>query len=776
VITSGPATESVPLRSAQAKSLADLPVQVAPLAAPLSAAAGTRADALNQFSPQELSLPLLLKIAATLWRRCLILGIPIGCLVGFTIWMRMPALYLASTTVQVRSEAAYILQRGKSEASGGAFVRAQVTLPNALQTALADPDIQYLLTEIPEVEQQEWLRRKVVVKTPQTPEVLQISVSHQDAVGSQALANALTRAFLLEVEKDAKAERQLRQQELVRLSHETEGRLQRLWQELQQFAQKLGSGNATALSLREEINLENYREYSHRLRQLHLEQTKLKDELQLAQKTAQVPETAAINEAELERLIQQDSRHQAIVREIVDLRERIDGYERVGTSVNNGKLSRLRALHNVAQATRNQMEQAIRETHLMERQSLVLGEATSYVARVAGQLGRLQQEEQFLTARLKDLEAAIDLAGGENGVKLEMLRHDIQREEKIANDLWNAIQACRIEQQAPPRLKLIQDAMLPPAHDLARHKQRIQWSCLGGGFSFALLALAIGFWEFRSQRIRGLADITEQAGMNVLDAMTPRRASSPIPPGIKNFAATLLSQGSLRIRRLMVTSASRGEGQEALAVLLASALARAGRKTLLMDLDFSGPTLQHRLAMPSGPAVIDLLQQLQELPAATRFQGFSFLRAGETVNDPYDLYNSSALSELLIRYAAQFEFVVLNAPPVLAAGDAALLSRHVDAAILAALQNISRTTQVRKAGEQLQRAGTPVLAVALLNACSNQEVFPKGFVSPTDGWNLGGGPHEPIEPTDSAKLTDRTDIETALESVLAEFSHEPRPW
>ncbi len=50
---------------------------------------------------------------------------------------------------------------------------------------------------------------------------------------------------------------------------------------------------------------------------------------------------------------------------------------------------------------------------------------------------------------------------GSNGVDLEMLRHEIEREEKLANSLWHTIAELKIEDQAKPRVALIELAKRP---------------------------------------------------------------------------------------------------------------------------------------------------------------------------------------------------------------------------------------------------------------------------------------------------------------------------
>src|SRR5262249_8639375 len=145
---------------------------------------------------------------------------------------------------------------------------------------------------------------------------------------------------------------------------------------------------------------------------------------------------------------------------------------------------------------------------------------------------------------------------------------------------------------------------------------------------------------------------------------------------------------------VMVTSARPGEGKTSLAVQLAVSLARSGRPTVLIDADFRCPNLHNVLGLPLGPGLGELLEGSHGPDEVVRPQDDLFVAtAGECdVRAALGLIQCR-LADALAALKQRFEFIVLDAPPVLDLPDAILLGRHTDGAILSTLRDVSRLPQ-----------------------------------------------------------------------------------
>jgi succinoglycan biosynthesis transport protein ExoP len=163
-------------------------------------------------------------------------------------------------------------------------------------------------------------------------------------------------------------------------------------------------------------------------------------------------------------------------------------------------------------------------------------------------------------------------------------------------------------------------------------------------------------------------------------------------------------------RTIMVTSAVQREGKSTTIANLAVALVRAGRRVALVDLDLRRPFLHRFFRIKSSPGLTDVLlgrlklsDAMRAVPVAaapgprsttpTKFPVASnssnghgqldgvltVLPAGTIPPDPGELVGTDALGELLDALRDQFDFVLIDAPPLLVVGDAMTLSARVDA-------------------------------------------------------------------------------------------------
>jgi capsular exopolysaccharide synthesis family protein len=155
-------------------------------------------------------------------------------------------------------------------------------------------------------------------------------------------------------------------------------------------------------------------------------------------------------------------------------------------------------------------------------------------------------------------------------------------------------------------------------------------------------------------------------------------------------------------RTILVCSALHGEGKTTVTARLGRALAQAGHKTLLISADLRWPDLHESFDLPVRPGLSDALKLTEragvtkELLSATahkvmvRSSGgaerrLDVLTSGSKPSDPARLLSSAAAREFF-DYVRQFEYdyVLVDAPPVLGIADAQSLARYTDRVLLVA--------------------------------------------------------------------------------------------
>lgn len=137
-----------------------------------------------------------------------------------------------------------------------------------------------------------------------------------------------------------------------------------------------------------------------------------------------------------------------------------------------------------------------------------------------------------------------------------------------------------------------------------------------------------------------------------------------------------------RLRTLLVTSTVPNEGKTFVTLNLAQAIARQHeRSALLIDADLRCSRLHVPMGAPSSPGLADLLQgeadEFSIIQADVKNNLF-FIPAGKPVSNPAELLSNIRLRGLLDRLAPVFDWIIIDAPPVLPVSDAGILAGLCD--------------------------------------------------------------------------------------------------
>jgi capsular exopolysaccharide synthesis family protein len=164
----------------------------------------------------------------------------------------------------------------------------------------------------------------------------------------------------------------------------------------------------------------------------------------------------------------------------------------------------------------------------------------------------------------------------------------------------------------------------------------------------------------------------------------------------------LLGSFDRQYRSLLVTSAAPGEGKTTTAANLAAAHAEQGKRTLLIDGDLRRPSVHRNFNLPSAVGLSNAL--LGEIPwraaviEAKGNPGLHILPAGPPSRRASDLIGRG-LVELLAEASAEFDLVMLDAPPLLGFAEPLQMATAVDGVIV-----------VARAGQTSRKAVATVLA------------------------------------------------------------------
>lgn len=382
-------------------------------------------------------------------------------------------------------------------------------------------------------------------------------------------------------------------------------------------------------------------------------------------------------------------------------------------------LTRLGANHPDALALRHQLEAAQR----------AVGAETARVVSAA------EAEVRSGRARVAALER--DLADGQSQidrnaqaqVPLNAMQRDVEASRTLLNSVLERIQTTAqqtaIEQ---PDARVVSPALPPSEPSFPRSKLMLAAAAAFGVFFGLLLVWLL---ELADTSLRSGDEVRARLGLPCF-ALVPqvsRRSLGwvrvaeygtykPLSPFAEQLRA-LRAGLWLRARQpkvVAITAARPSEGKTTVAVALGRSAAINGERVVVVDCDIRQPSLAQLLDAEGKPGLVDCVlghATLAEITQADDLSEAAFIPAGSAEIDAAGLFTSDAMRKLLEQLRAEYDLVLLDAPPALAMTDARLLARLADATVLCVRWRHTPLDVVQKAVDVLEDAEARIAGVAL---------------------------------------------------------------
>ena len=210
----------------------------------------------------------------------------------------------------------------------------------------------------------------------------------------------------------------------------------------------------------------------------------------------------------------------------------------------------------------------------------------------------------------------------------------------------------------------------------------------------------------------------EQAEFNLIDdkpfLLAHEKPTAVVVEALRSLRTALLFALSEtgRAKVVLITSAAPGQGKSFIAVNLAYLLAAAGKRVLLIDADVRRTSIKRYFVLPEHPhGLSDVLKDNRPFAEFVRHEvhaHLDLLPAGARVKNPGDLFSKQSLGDTITSAAEQYDFVVIDSPPILPVNDAAALSKWSDVTVFVARQDAVSQSEVSEALTLLAKSGKPV--------------------------------------------------------------------
>jgi capsular exopolysaccharide synthesis family protein len=699
------------------------------------------ADA-GEFAPAALNAPpslsSLLHACRRRWPAMLSLGLLGAALTAAAVWFIFPAKYSAQTLLHIASHG----PRGSSDSETDFlnFQRTQTALlksQSVLHAALEKPEV----AELREVREQEdavaWLQKNLVTDTLLGPEIVRVSLSGDHAEDLPVLLNEIARAYLREYTVKEQSRVATRAKQLQESYRRCADSLREKRQRMRAREEQLGLDDPQTMQVRYQMALQQLAAAQNQRLQAQLERQKAQEELLGLQVRSKTAQSIAISNSAVEEELQHEPQVKKQLERLAIAEENLQRFQSLSTpGARDSLLQAPRAERDAVKQALEAVQQELKPGIEARLRAKALDEIKAGAAKLEAQIRLLQGQEKTLDGVVKGLEVQVEsLRAGRGGPErvasdLEALRDDVTQTEQVLKKVGDELGTLAAEPPPASRVSLLEAAEIPVARKVDRQLKVMGAASFG---VFGLILLAIALTEFQTRRIYAANDVVQGLGLRVvgtLPAVKPRGRPRSVEGGIVFDAPGTLTEAIDAVRTVllhtarqeamrvvMVTSAMGGEGKTSLATNLAASLARAWRKTLLIDCDLRNPAAHSPFEVPLEPGFCEALRgeiEFEEGIRPTRISRLWLLPAGRCDSHALQALAQDELRAVFERVKRHYDFIIIDAAPVLPVADALLIGQHADAALFTILRDVSRVPAVHSAQQRLTTLGIRMLGAVVI--------------------------------------------------------------
>ncbi|AMV29482.1 Tyrosine-protein kinase ptk [Gemmata sp. SH-PL17] len=311
---------------------------------------------------------------------------------------------------------------------------------------------------------------------------------------------------------------------------------------------------------------------------------------------------------------------------------------------------------------------------------------------------------------------------------------DLETVDSVFRRLILQKELLKLAVESPPRVEILQPASVPTQKDT---KKQILGTAFASIMGFVLMALGVLGFEMMSKRVSSLADVKTSSPAPVVGVIpcAPGDATAsqgggrdPVKRAATNEAIdklrayvsqTWLSRGATTIG---VTSPIGDEGKAFTAFGLASSLAQAGYKTLLVDFDLREPALHPYAGVPNGAGVCELLRAEIDPRAAVQFlpSGLHMLPAGKWSDEARKAATGEKLEALLAKLKEPYDCVVIHGHALLTVAESVEVARRCEVVLMCAKYRETATPLLKRAADRVAAMEIPYSGIVYIGATEQE--------------------------------------------------------
>lgn len=179
----------------------------------------------------------------------------------------------------------------------------------------------------------------------------------------------------------------------------------------------------------------------------------------------------------------------------------------------------------------------------------------------------------------------------------------------------------------------------------------------------------------------------------------------------------LFSNVDKDIKKIVVTSSVPDEGKTTVSIDLARSLASSSSRVVLIDLDLRNPSVKNMPSQENNIGVTTVIMKKATLSDAstqdTEQENLDIISSGPIPPNPTELIASDSMKSLLDELSNNYDYVIIDTPPVGILTDAAIISTLSDGVLLVIKSGSTKKEMVKKAIDNIEKVNGNILGAIM---------------------------------------------------------------
>lgn len=344
--------------------------------------------------------------------------------------------------------------------------------------------------------------------------------------------------------------------------------------------------------------------------------------------------------------------------------------------------------------------------------------------------------ESALRSRVADLKSQVlNLRG--RSIRYAILQRDVDTNRALYDALLQRYKQVGVGAEISTAPVSIVDRAEPPG---SPYKPNLMLNIMVGlGLGLLVGILAAVLLEYLNDTIKTREDVRSKLGIACL-GIIPKRSgpgqfaddlldpSSLISESYSTIAAALrFSTESGDPKILLITSAGPAEGKSSSSLAIAHNFARRGYSVLLVDADLRKPAFKSPSEKKGLTKLLTNSEPVAAHVIATVFENLSLLPSGPTPPNPADLLSTQRFDAIIRESSTQFDFIVIDAPPVIGLADAPLIASIVKEVMFIVESGKSKVRLIRESLTKLEATGAHILGATITKSTEATNTYGYGY-------------------------------------------------